>query len=288
MLLTVEGFSQELVLKLVADANKGKDKKSHVSLDVIDLVLLRWFIFMKGLDLMEKISENGHEFVWIDFNIAIRHIPLLGISNPEVISRRFSKYAKLGLLLRKVKYFGKARGTKAYFSVTEKLAGLIITKDYRPDSKVGSNAIDPTQKSGTETTQKSGQSIKKRKKEKSAHISVWKEALSECRRLYNEKYSVGLQIAPWPATLTAFEAVGISQAEISAAFKIYLADPAEVLTKEKHPWRTFLSQLSTYAAKAKGAAVKAPARYCPKCKQIEASNSTVCTICNGPLEVKNE
>jgi len=128
----------------------------------------------------------------------------------------------------------------------------------------------------------------KKRKESGEEISPlhsWKTALSECRNAYRVKYGVGLQIMK-DATVKAFREVGISEADIVAAYKLYLADTAEFLARETHPWRTFLSQLSTYAAKAKGGPVKVKARHCKACGEIEMSTSAICTGCGGELEVR--
>jgi hypothetical protein len=149
-----------------------------------------------------------------------------------------------------------------------------------------STPAESTPAESTPAQKGSRNSLGEKKEEKStAPLFPYKKALEECRKLFHQKYEVGLRI-PHDVTVKAFREVRLSNNEIIAAYHLYLADKADFLTKEKHPWRTFLSQLSTYAAKVKGA-VKAPARYCPKCGEVETSNSRTCLKCNVELEVRN-
>ena len=159
MLFAIEGFSQSLVVQL--------SKTADVSIDVLDLVILRWFIVMKGLDLMEKITIGGVEYVWICFSWVMENIPLLGITSADRISRRFAKYVRLGLLKRCVKKLGRSRGAKSYFAVTEVLCNLIVTKDsFRHGANARSKAIDTAQTPYQDGALAPGQN--KRKEEESA------------------------------------------------------------------------------------------------------------------------
>jgi hypothetical protein len=242
MLQTIEGFSQPLIMDLC--------RERSVRIDVADLVILRWFVMMKGLDLMEKVTRDETEYVWIYFPRVIEHIPILGLDNPKSVARRFARYVKAGLLERYVRNLGRERGSKSYFAVTDVLRGLLVREKNRQDEKGPSISIDGTQKAPVHGTSKACESNKIRK-EKTSPLQTWKRTLSECRTLYREKYEVGLQITR-DATVKAFKAVAVPEDVLITAYSLYLRDNGtkNYLTEAKHPWQIFLSQLSTYAAKA--------------------------------------
>lgn len=154
MLNAIEGFDQQGMINV--------SRSTGIPIDVADLVLLRWFVLMRGLGLLERRMTGGKEFAWVPPALVIEHIPILSISSDRVIVRRFNKLAKAGLLEGETKRFGKGKGTKVYYAVTDTLIGLHITND-RKHSKVSPKTLGGTQKYGEDVTSEYG--VRKRSKE---------------------------------------------------------------------------------------------------------------------------
>lgn len=263
MLNAIEGFDQAGMLGL------GKDDDQ---VDVIDLVLLRWFVTMRGLGLMERQMVDGAEYTWASSELAIRHIPILRITNPRVITRRLAKLERLGLLKRHYVGLGKGRGAKVYYDVTDELRNLLIRNDAK-HSKVPSNDLRSTQKCLQGDTQKCAQSIKRSKEledggvtaaaapsqnRKPSPLSRWAEPLREMRDAYRDRYGVGLRYSQ-QETARAFRELDADD-QLAAAFRIYLDDIGTrgYLAEQRHPWRLFLRDLSSYAARVRNAVAYDP------------------------------
>lgn len=91
MKYTIEGFSQEYSLSLSKIDEDGKT----IKLDVIDLVILRWFVDFYPK--MEKIQVNGESYAIIKFSYLEQQLPLLDISK-RAFSDRMRKMSYLDIL----------------------------------------------------------------------------------------------------------------------------------------------------------------------------------------------
>ena len=96
MKYTVEGFSQPRLVEL--------------GLDAVDAVLLRWFVDFYPM--MRKVVVEEQEHGWVAFSHAIEDLPVLGITNTEVIGRRFQKLCKASVLHG---WIDRKDGSKTYF-----------------------------------------------------------------------------------------------------------------------------------------------------------------------------
>lgn len=126
MKYTVEGFDQQLLVAM--------------GLNAVDAVILRWFVDFYATDKMTVIAdENGQEFKWVKYEAIIEDLPILGITNKQVIARHFDKMVKAGILEF---YLHKKKGNYSCYKLTKKYSVLIeyghqTTEKSRPiDSKV--------------------------------------------------------------------------------------------------------------------------------------------------------
>lgn len=118
MKYTVEGFSQ---IKLI-----------ELKLDVIDALILRWYVDF--LPKMTTITHEGKNYQWVKYQAVINDLPCIGISNREVISRRFNKFVEAGIM---EKYVNKEGGTFTCFTLTNKYLILVEdTSSYKVDPSI--------------------------------------------------------------------------------------------------------------------------------------------------------
>ena len=101
MRFSVEGFDQAVLVEL--------------KLDSIDTVILRWFVdFMATDRMVAKDAEDGR-YYWVKYQSVIEDLPYLGITNVEVMARRFRKICDAGVL--KSWMIKKANGTFTCFRI---------------------------------------------------------------------------------------------------------------------------------------------------------------------------
>lgn len=101
MKYTIEGFSQQMLV--------------DYNLDSVDTLILRWFVDFQPK--MIKITNGGQDFLWVKYQTIIDDLPILGITNREVIARRFGKLEKAGIMQ---KFLSKDGGVFTSFRLTEK------------------------------------------------------------------------------------------------------------------------------------------------------------------------
>jgi hypothetical protein len=78
MKYTINGFSQEVLVRL--------------GLDIIDASILQWFSDFQGTGLMKEFPPDApHKYQWVSYQSVIDDLPCLGLTNREVIARRFKK-----------------------------------------------------------------------------------------------------------------------------------------------------------------------------------------------------
>ena len=119
MKYTVEGFDQVELVKMGLNSN--------------DAVILRWFVDFYATGKMAIVKdEHGQEFKWVKYQAVIDDLPILGITNKQVIARHFDKMVTAGII---EKYIHKQMGIFSCFRITEKFR-VLIEKLKGVDSKV--------------------------------------------------------------------------------------------------------------------------------------------------------
>lgn len=86
MKISIEGFNQEYALsfkKMIRDEKKEKD--IIIKIDVIDLVILRWFVDFYPK--MDKFVINGKEYAWLSYSKLVEDLPIIDISKRSFADR---------------------------------------------------------------------------------------------------------------------------------------------------------------------------------------------------------
>ena len=94
MKFTLLGFNQAAVLSLTASDSNGKELK----LDITDLTILRVFTDFFNSNGMQKITDNGITYGWINYNYFLKQIPIVGIQK-RAFYNRLQKMVTLGVLV---------------------------------------------------------------------------------------------------------------------------------------------------------------------------------------------
>lgn len=126
MKYTIEGFSQEIALSFKKEIKVKKDGKEYLQtlkLDVIDLMLLRWFVDFYPK--MKKKIVGETQYAWINYQTMVDDLPLLSIEKKQVY-RRFKKMCDLEILTH---HHEKEGGSFSYYGFGEKYAMLIETPE---------------------------------------------------------------------------------------------------------------------------------------------------------------
>ena len=84
MKYTIEGFDQQQLV----DWN----------LDLVDTLMLRWFIDFYHSGKMAKIEHEGEIYLWVNYQSCIDNLPIMRITNKQVIARHFKKLVTCGLM----------------------------------------------------------------------------------------------------------------------------------------------------------------------------------------------
>lgn len=107
MKYTIFGFSQQKLIELGLDNNEA--------------CILRWLLDLKSRGLMEKViaydpeEKKEIEYVWVKYDEIIKDLPILGITNKQVIGRTFLKMVNKKVLKRYVQKV--PGGTYTYFAL---------------------------------------------------------------------------------------------------------------------------------------------------------------------------
>ena len=116
----VYGFNQEEALKIKKRTVDANGKVKDLSLDFIDLVILRWFI-----DFYPKMGKkvfNNEEYAWVRYDKVLEDLPLLNIKK-RAVAQRMQKMSELGVLECKLLKMEK-EGTFLYYKYGRKLLKL--------------------------------------------------------------------------------------------------------------------------------------------------------------------
>ncbi|MGL5904061.1 MAG: hypothetical protein ACRCZO_15370, partial [Cetobacterium sp.] len=119
MKYTVGGVQQERLLELnqqihekfetiILNTTDDKEKKKITArynehlFDLKDAYILTYLkdIFASRKMIAKEIE--GKTFKWVDYSRLLTYLPLLGINNQKVLSRRFQKYEEYGLICRHI------------------------------------------------------------------------------------------------------------------------------------------------------------------------------------------
>lgn len=108
MKYTIEGFAQDQLIEL--------------ELDVLDALILRWFIDFAGTGNMKRLIHDHQIYYYVKYSGIISDLPVLGISSTKGIGKRFDRYVDKKLLAKTVQRQGN--GTLLFFAPTRKLLEL--------------------------------------------------------------------------------------------------------------------------------------------------------------------
>ena len=100
-----------------------QDKSVEYGLNLEDLLLIDYVWDMIASPTMQHTFENGTAYVWLSHDRILSDLPILNISNRSLINR-LNKLKELGLLEIKTVHNEEMRGSKSYYSITEKCEAL--------------------------------------------------------------------------------------------------------------------------------------------------------------------
>jgi len=134
MKYTINGFSQTKLLEF--------------KMDLVDSLILRWFVDFRGTDKMVSCIYEGEIYYWVSYKGLIKDIPIIGITSKDVLRRRLKALCEKEILIN---YTQKTRkGSYSMYNLGLEYLELISNdkaenesyshptqKSYPPDSKVG-------------------------------------------------------------------------------------------------------------------------------------------------------
>ena len=107
-----------------AELVKFNDSHPNEKLDVVDLMIFRWFTHFAaipktsdGRTAMWRKVFDGEIYYWVNYQALIDEFPLFDINTKKSISRRFDKYVSGGLMKKKV-YKARNKGSLTFFAFT--------------------------------------------------------------------------------------------------------------------------------------------------------------------------
>ena len=112
------GFSQEAACEL--------------GFDLVDLLLLRWFVRFSESGNMVKKEIAGETYYWVNYSGVCDNYPILNVQK-TVIYRHFKKMADKGILKR---YTLKVNGTYSLYNLDEEYEKLLIEEQVVDDDAV--------------------------------------------------------------------------------------------------------------------------------------------------------
>ena len=108
MKYTVMGFSQEKLL--------------YYGLDLIDVMIIRWFVDFRGTGRMVEEIYKGKAYDWIDYESLIEEIPIIGIQSKIALRRRLKKLVDKKILIHHTKKVG---GTYSFYNLGQNYINLV-------------------------------------------------------------------------------------------------------------------------------------------------------------------
>lgn len=98
----IYGFSQSMLIKY--------------GLDVIDALLLRYFVDFKNSGKMIKEKFHGEDYYWIDYKSVIEYIPIINITTNNALRRRLRKLEDCNMLKHHTKV---CKGCYSFYTLGE-------------------------------------------------------------------------------------------------------------------------------------------------------------------------
>ena len=140
MKYTIMGFNQDRVMSIHKDVQYNNGKTKRLSLDIVDLCILRWFIDFQNSGHMQSyyFKTLNQTLYQINYQAFVNEYPILGIDNSDTVYRHCNKLVALGLLMHDTLRIG---GTYAYYGVTETLISLLYKSSNTP-SDLNPNPTD--------------------------------------------------------------------------------------------------------------------------------------------------
>jgi DNA-binding MarR family transcriptional regulator len=168
MKYNIEGFDQQKLVEMKLNSD--------------DAIILRWFVDFYATGKMSVVKDSsGLEYKWVKYQSIIDDLPILEITNRQVIARHFNKMVKAGIIK---KYVYKKNGTYTCFKLTDKFRVLI--EKYTPINSI----VDPPINSIVDTKDPSiklNSSIKNTSREKS---SGDKKTFNEIKEIFEKGSSL--------------------------------------------------------------------------------------------------
>jgi len=135
-------------------ADVQQEKLMEWGLDIKDAFILSYLRELSQLDTIIKKEIDDKTFIWIDYDALLSYLPVLNISNSEVIGRRFKKYEKAGLLVKHL-HKTKVYGTYTFFYLEDKFFDLFEISKIKPSKEDINKQLEKMGLS-KKSTQKSG------------------------------------------------------------------------------------------------------------------------------------
>ena len=122
MKYTICGFQQSEMINLGFDSN--------------DAILLRWVVDFFNTEKMTLKVQDDRVYFWVNYKTVTEELPILRITNTEIIARRFAKWESAGLikklLVKGADEFisngrkGKRSGTFTYFTFDSDMLAVLL------------------------------------------------------------------------------------------------------------------------------------------------------------------
>jgi len=101
-------------------------------LSFVDATILSWLRYLSKSTHSSSILHNGLKYVWLHYQTALEHNPMMGITNKLVFGRHIGRMEKLGILLRFDQ--NESDSSRSYFRVPPDLEYFIYaTIDHGTD-----------------------------------------------------------------------------------------------------------------------------------------------------------
>lgn len=120
---TLMGFDHKAVLGLTKEVIAENGEKKVLSLDIIDMTILRWIAdFYPD---MKKYTEGNKEYALVDYKTLLEDNPTLKMCK-KTLRRRLIKMTNLGILTHK---HLKVKGSFSYYGFGENYTKLLCKEN---------------------------------------------------------------------------------------------------------------------------------------------------------------
>ena len=126
MRYSIMGFNQEELIKI---------EKDNCRLDMDDILLLDYIQKALSQPSMKKIFKDGQPYVWLNHDKILEDIPILHIQK-DMLRKRLSKLISLELIISETIASETNKGTRVYYTITEKTILLQYVDDMTTRKKL--------------------------------------------------------------------------------------------------------------------------------------------------------